>query len=129
MTWAVRIGLFVVPVMAYVITKRWALGLQRSDREKVLHGRETGVIKRMPNGEFVEVHEPLSQEQLHALVQHEQYKPIGPGAVDGAGDLNAVFRLAQHLRARLSDRLYGEGTQIAKPTAQEYKEITDKHRN
>lgn len=122
-TWAVRIGLFVVPVVAYVVTKRWALGLQRADRDKVLHGRETGIIKRMPNGEFVEVHEALSREQLHVRTQHEQYKPIGNGEADGPGDLHATFRLARRLRARLSESLYGEGTQIAKPTAQEYKEI------
>jgi hypothetical protein len=33
-------------------------------------------FKRIPNGAFVEVYEPLSQEQLHVLAQHEQYKPI-----------------------------------------------------
>ena len=27
----------------------------RRDRNKVLHGRETGIIKRLPNGEFIEV--------------------------------------------------------------------------
>ncbi|MDV9171203.1 cytochrome bc complex cytochrome b subunit [Streptomyces sp. W16] len=119
-TWAVRIGLFVVPVVAYSVTKQWALGLQRGDRDKVLHGRETGIIKRMPDGEFVEVHEPLGQEQLHLLTQHEQYRPIDPGTTNGTANPNAVLRLARHLRVRLSEGLYGEGAQIAKPTAQEY---------
>jgi ubiquinol-cytochrome c reductase cytochrome b subunit len=130
-TWAVRIGLFVVPVATYALTKRLALGLQRSDRDKVLHGRETGIIKRLPNGEFVEVHEPLSQEQLHVLTQHEQYRPIGPGVADGTENLKIAFRLARQLRSWFSDRLYGEGAQIAKPTAQEYqvmhKERTEDH--
>ncbi|MDX3745042.1 cytochrome bc complex cytochrome b subunit [Streptomyces sp. AK08-02] len=111
-TWAVRTGLIVVPVAAYVLTKRMALGLQRGDRDRVLHGRETGIIKRMPDGEFIEVHEPLSQEQLHLLTQHEQYGPIGPGV-----------RLSQQLRSRISEMLYGEGTQIIKPTAQEYRAL------
>ncbi len=46
----------------------------------MLHGRESGIIKRLPHGEFIEVHEPLSQEQLYTLTAHEQYKPaeIGP---------------------------------------------------
>ncbi|MBW8818922.1 MAG: ubiquinol-cytochrome c reductase cytochrome b subunit, partial [Streptomyces sp.] len=130
-TWAVRIGLFVVPVAAYALTKRLALGLQRSDRDKVLHGRETGIITRMPNGEFVEVHEPLSQEQLHVLTQHEQYKPIGPGVGDATEDLKIAFRLARRLRSWFSESLYGEGAQIAKPTVQEYqvlhKEPTEDH--
>lgn len=123
-TWVVRIGLFVVPVVAYAVTKRLALGLQFSDREKVLHGRETGFIKRMPNGAFVAVHEPLSQEQLHVLTQHEQYLPIGPGpgAADGSANPNAALRISRQLRARLSEFLYGEGAQITKPTAQEYQD-------
>jgi ubiquinol-cytochrome c reductase cytochrome b subunit len=120
-TWAVRIGLFAVPVLAYVLTKRWALGLQRRDRDKVLHGRETGIVIRMPNGEFVEIHQPLDPGELHLLTQHEQYRPIGPG--DGPSDSRpSGSRTARLLRARLSRRLYGDGTQIPKPTAQEYEE-------
>ncbi|MFJ9022009.1 cytochrome bc complex cytochrome b subunit [Streptomyces sp. NPDC102259] len=128
-TWAVRVGLFAVPVTAYAVTKRCALGLQRQDRDKVLHGRETGMIKRLPHGEFVEVHEPLSQEQLRVLTQHEQYKPIGPGPSGNGGGPDTGSRLAQLLRARLSRSFYGEGTQITKPTAREYKEITGEHRH
>ncbi|WP_128381526.1 cytochrome b [Streptomyces cavernae] len=124
-TWAVRIGLLIVPLMAYVMTKRWALGLQRRDRDKVLHGRETGIIKRLPHGEFIEVHAPLSQGQRHLLTQHVQYKPIVP--VGNGGGPDAGSRLAQRLRARLSRSFYGEGAQIAKPTAQEYEEITAEH--
>ncbi|MEV0204867.1 cytochrome bc complex cytochrome b subunit [Streptomyces sp. NPDC050788] len=78
-TWAVRIGLVVVPPLSYVLAKRWALGLQRKDRDELLHGRETGIIKRMPNGEYVEVHAPLSPERLSLLTQQEQYEAIGPG--------------------------------------------------
>ncbi|MFD7908145.1 cytochrome bc complex cytochrome b subunit, partial [Kitasatospora sp. NPDC059747] len=47
-TYFVRAGFFVVPVITFIVTKRWCLGLQRRDKEKVLHGRETGVIKRLP---------------------------------------------------------------------------------
>ena len=121
-TWVVRIGLFVVPVGAYAVTKRLALGLQLGDRDKVLHGRETGFIKRMPDGELVAVHEPLNQEQLHALTQHEQYRPIGPGAAEGTANKNLTLRLSRHLRARLSEFLYGEGAQITKPTDQEHQD-------
>ncbi|MEV0227263.1 ubiquinol-cytochrome c reductase cytochrome b subunit [Streptomyces sp. NPDC050704] len=125
-TWAVRIGLFVVPLAVYVVTKRWALGLQRRDRDKVLHGRATGVIKRLPHGEYVEVHEPLSRQQLHALTAHEQYTPLAlPGSEQG---VNGRLPRTQRLRSRLSRGLYGQGTQIRKPTAREYKEITGERR-
>ncbi|MGW0586164.1 ubiquinol-cytochrome c reductase cytochrome b subunit, partial [Streptomyces sp. NPDC002920] len=124
-TWLVRIGFFVAPVVAFVITKRICLGLQRRDRDKVLHGRETGIIKRLPHGEFTEVHEPLSQEQLHTLTAHEQYRPaeIGP-TVDENGVEHKVKR-SEKLRVRLSRAYYGDEAQVQKPTREEYKSITD----
>ncbi len=102
LTWFVRIGFFVGPVLAFIVTKRICLGLQRRDRDKVLHGRESGIIKRLPHGEFIEVHEPLNQEQLHTLTQHEQPKPfeIGP-EVDENGVERKVKRTTK-LRAKLS---------------------------
>lgn len=126
-TWAVRIGLFLVPVVAFFITKRWALGLQRRDRDTVLHGRETGTIRRLPHGEYVEVHEPLSQDQLHLLTQHVQHKPIEFVPPEGGESLSAPLTLARRLRARLSRCFYGEGAQITKPSVQEYEETTSRH--
>ncbi|MFC8222844.1 cytochrome bc complex cytochrome b subunit [Streptomyces sp. NPDC057362] len=120
-TWGVRIGLFAVPLVVYFVAKRWALGLQRRDRDKVLHGRETGIIKRLPHGEYVEVHEPLGPEELHALTAHEQYAPLAPPTKDHD---NARPTRVQRLRSRLSRGLYGETSQIRKPTEKEYKEIT-----
>nr|WP_151475818.1 cytochrome bc complex cytochrome b subunit [Streptomyces albicerus] len=121
-TWAVRIALFVVPVIVFVLTRRICLALQRRDRELVLHGRETGVIKRLPHGEYVELHRPLSPAELHTLTQHEQPRPLELGpAQDTNGVPNRTGR-ALRLRARLSRGLYGDGAQIAKPTAEEYRE-------
>jgi ubiquinol-cytochrome c reductase cytochrome b subunit len=71
-TWAVRIAMFAVPAAVFVVTRRICLGLQLRDRELVLHGRETGVIKRLPHGEYVEVHEPLDRARLHTLTAHER---------------------------------------------------------
>ncbi|MET8489016.1 cytochrome bc complex cytochrome b subunit [Streptomyces tendae] len=124
-TWAVRVGLFVVPVLAFVVAKRVALALQRRDRDLVLHGRETGVIKRLPHGEYVEVHEPLDPARLHALTSHEQNRPLDAASAR-YGD-GAVARRTQRLRAGLSGFLYGPGTQIPKPTATEHEEITGRH--
>ncbi|MFD9871391.1 cytochrome bc complex cytochrome b subunit [Streptomyces niveus] len=126
-TWFIRIAFFVGPVVAFVITKRICLGLQRRDAEKVLHGRESGIIKRLPHGEFVEIHQPLNQGDLHTLTAHDQYKPaeIGPTV-----DENGVRRKtspAEKLRVKLNKGYYGEGSQIPKPTAEEYKEITSGH--
>ncbi|MFE9646498.1 cytochrome bc complex cytochrome b subunit [Streptomyces sp. NPDC006365] len=123
-TWSVRIGFFVVPVLAFIITRRICMGLQRRDRDKVLHGRESGTIKRLPNGEFIEVHEPLSQAQRYTLTQHEQAPPyeVGP-TVDENGVVRKV-RPTERLRARLARVMYGPGTHIPKPTPEEYRELT-----
>ena len=34
--------------------------LQQHDREVLAHGVETGIIRRLPDGRFEEVHQPLS---------------------------------------------------------------------
>lgn len=65
MTWAGRIGLLVLPPLAYYISVRICLGLQQHDREVLAHGVETGIIKRLPNGAFVEVHQPLGPVDEH----------------------------------------------------------------
>ncbi len=64
-TWMGRIGLLVVPPLAYYIAYRFCIGLQRSDRAVLEHGIETGVIKRLPHGEYIEVHQPLGPVDDH----------------------------------------------------------------
>ncbi|WP_280184381.1 cytochrome b N-terminal domain-containing protein, partial [Nocardia gipuzkoensis] len=64
-TWIGRIGLLVAPPAAYYIAYRFCLGLQRSDRAVLEHGIETGVIKRLPHGEYIEVHQPLGPVDAH----------------------------------------------------------------
>ncbi|MGI8680112.1 MAG: cytochrome bc1 complex cytochrome b subunit [Jatrophihabitans sp.] len=65
MTWGGRIALFVVPPVAYLVAYRVCLGLQRHDREVLEHGVETGVVKLLPTGEFIEVHQPLGPVDEH----------------------------------------------------------------
>ncbi len=65
MTWIGRIGLLVVPPTAYWLTHRICLGLQQHDREVLAHGVETGMIRRLPSGEFIEIHQPLGEIDAH----------------------------------------------------------------
>ncbi|WP_042369143.1 cytochrome bc1 complex cytochrome b subunit [Streptacidiphilus neutrinimicus] len=126
-TWTCRILFFVGPVVAFMVTKRWCMGLQRKDKDKILHGRETGTIKRLPHGEFIEVHAQLPQEELFRLTAHEQQAPAQlPPAVDENGVKRKVGAVAK-LRAKLSAGYFGPQSQIAKPTAEEHAEITAGH--
>jgi ubiquinol-cytochrome c reductase cytochrome b subunit len=96
-----RLLIFVLPPLTYLVTKRICLGLQRKDREKVLHGRETGVLVRTETGEFYEVHEPLDPQSRWLLVQHDDYAPI---PLPAGQDANGVRRPGSR-GARLAHRL------------------------
>ncbi|MFB7645477.1 cytochrome bc complex cytochrome b subunit [Streptomyces sp. NPDC056084] len=122
-TWFVRIGFFVVPVLAFVVTKRFCLGLQRRDRDKALHGRESGIVKRLPHGEYVEVHDPLTPAELYTLTAYEQPQPYVLGPTVDANGVTRRPRPSDRLRARLAQAMYGPGSQIPKPTAEEYLEL------
>ncbi len=107
MMWFSRIGVIVLPPLAYVITKRLCLSLQRADRDLVLHGRETGRLVRMPNGEFTEIHEPISPEKAWLLTSHEQLAPLELPELDGGGvrqtrvQSRTRFVIASHARWQL----------------------------
>ncbi|MES4905927.1 MULTISPECIES: ubiquinol-cytochrome c reductase cytochrome b subunit [unclassified Streptomyces] len=121
-TWAARIAFFAVPVIVFIVTKRWCIGLQRRDREKVLHGRETGIIKRLSHGEYIEIHEPLTQAERYTLTAHDQQEPLElPAEIDEAGIPRKASR-KQKLRARLSRSYFGSRGQIPKATVEEYRE-------
>ncbi|MEV6767578.1 cytochrome bc complex cytochrome b subunit [Nocardia sp. NPDC051030] len=64
-TWFFRIALLLAPPLAYAIAYRFCLGLQRSDRAVLEHGIETGIIKRLPHGEYIEVHQSLGPVDAH----------------------------------------------------------------
>ncbi|MGW0662934.1 hypothetical protein [Streptodolium elevatio] len=122
-TWTGRIAFFVAPVVAYVVTVRWCKGLQLRDRDKVLHGRETGIVKKLPHGEFVEVHEPLDPVRRHILTAHEQYEPL---VADPLADENGVARrvtAGQRLRVRLSHWYFAD--QVRKPTPARPRQLSD----
>ncbi len=119
MMWFTRIAIFVLPPIAFVVTKRLCLSLQRADRELVLHGRETGRLVMMPHGEFVEVHEPISAEKAWLLTQHEQNPPLELEEFDAAG-VRRPKALKNRLRARLSK---AHAVAVPKATAADLKEI------
>lgn len=117
--WFSRIGIFVLPPLAFVITKRLCLSLQRADRDLVLHGRETGRLVMMAHGEFVEVHEPISPEKAWLLTQHEQQPALALEETD-TGGVRRPKALKNKLRARLSK---AHAVAIPKATAADLKEL------
>jgi ubiquinol-cytochrome c reductase cytochrome b subunit len=64
------------PILAFFITKRICLALQKKDREIVLHGYESGRIVRLPGGEYIEVHQPVDEYERWRLVSYDTYEPL-----------------------------------------------------
>ncbi|MGH6654694.1 MAG: cytochrome bc1 complex cytochrome b subunit [Actinocrinis sp.] len=117
-TWAGRVLVFVAPAFGFWVTRRICLGLQRADRDKVLHGREAGIIMRSPGGEFSEVHAPLSDGDRYKLTSHDVHRPLTIAqAADGNGVPAPNVRRAK-LRAKITEWYFG--TRIEKPSTEEY---------
>ena len=93
-TWVGRIGMVVLPPLIYFITYRWCVSLQRSDRAVLAHGIETGIIKRLPHGAYIELHQPLGpvDDDGHPVPLEYQGAPVpvkmnklGSGGSPGSG--------------------------------------------
>jgi len=82
-----RLLVFVVPVIVFWVTRRICWSLQRHDREKVLHGRESGTIIRTAEGKFFERHEDIDAYERWPLVAFESPAPL---ALPAAADANGV---------------------------------------
>ncbi len=118
--WFTRIGIFVVPPLVFWATHRFCIGLQRRDREKLLHGYESGEVLRLPHGEFIEIHKPISDEEKAVILAKEAIAPLpAPPETDENGVATPGLR-GKRLRARLS-RLYF-GDDVATPTPAEIAE-------
>ena len=117
---ALQLLLFVGPVIAYFVTKRICIALQKKDREIALHGFESGRIVRLPGGEYIEVHEQLSDSERWKLVSYTDYTPlmIRPNK-DGKITVN------QRLRAAVSRWFYED--RIAPVTKAEIEEQSHGH--
>jgi ubiquinol-cytochrome c reductase cytochrome b subunit len=85
-TWISRVAFFVVPAVAYYVTKRICLALQRKDVEMLTHGVEIGIIRQLPNGEFVEETRQLTDEERGKIDSKHVYPELpAPDQADDNG--------------------------------------------
>jgi ubiquinol-cytochrome c reductase cytochrome b subunit len=80
-----RYAIFIGPVIAYWVTKRICLGLQRKDNHLLEHGVETGIIRQMPSGEYIELTKPVSEEH-RAVLEARAELPALPAPTGPEGD-------------------------------------------
>jgi ubiquinol-cytochrome c reductase cytochrome b subunit len=104
-TWIGRIGMVVVPAIVYYITYRWCVGLQRSDRAVLEHGIETGIIKRLPHGAYIELHQPIGPVDEHGHPIPLEYQgaavpkrmnKLGAAGAPGTGSFLTADPVSEH---------------------------------
>ena len=134
-TWAFRIALLLAPPLAYLFAYRVCLALQRSDREVLEHGIETGIIRRLTHGEYIEIHQPLGPVDEHGHPIPLEYqgarcaeedeqagsggqagsraRSCGPTPPPRAAELTAIEHAEHHkqleILAEYQDQAAGEG--------------------
>lgn len=121
LTWLFRASIFVGPVIVFLIVRKICVGLQRMEYEKVLHGYETGIIERSPQGGYSERHKPISAAEAYTITQHPRLPELEAGA--DLEDENGVARpdsRKERLRQK-ARRFYYYGA-LDKPTRAEVEE-------
>jgi ubiquinol-cytochrome c reductase cytochrome b subunit len=119
-TYFMRAAVFIIPPIVYYITRRWCIGLQRADNDRLLHGYETGIIMRSAEGGYSERHLPISEDHAYTLSArlrdevHEIESEVDENGVRAPGSS------ADRIRARLSRGMYADNVQ--KPTTEELEE-------
>jgi ubiquinol-cytochrome c reductase cytochrome b subunit len=78
-TWGFRALVVVAPVLAFIIARRICIGLQARDRALLEHGYESGIITRLPSGEYVEREVPLD-ESARAVLSARRVPRALPGS-------------------------------------------------
>ena len=119
-TYFMRAAIFVIPPIVFYITRRWCIGLQRADNDRLLHGYETGIIMRAPNGAYTERHLPISEGRAYTITARHRDELYTPESETDEHGVVAPGSRIQRARARLSRGMYADNVQ--KPTIEELDE-------
>ena len=119
-TYFMRGAIFIIPPLVFILAKRWCISLQRSDNEKLLHGYETGIIMRSPEGGYSERHLPINEARAYTLTARDRDEVYVNGTGTDDNGVPAPSARADGVRARLSRAWFA--TNVQKPTAAELTE-------
>jgi ubiquinol-cytochrome c reductase cytochrome b subunit len=108
-TWIARVMVFAGPALAFAVTRRVCLGLQRKDNELLEHGLETGIIKQLPSGEFAETRRPLDEE-TRAVIEAKEVPALmpPPGSQDKHGVSSPASRGALGRARAIANRAFAQ---------------------
>ncbi|MGY4721324.1 cytochrome bc1 complex cytochrome b subunit [Naumannella cuiyingiana] len=112
-----RILVFAAPIAAFIITRRICLGIQRRNAERVLHGGESGLMERSPDGEYHEAHVPISTDEAYTLTQAAEDRPVQ--AVEGTDERGVKRKKGGISKLRAAASRWYFADNVRKPTAAE----------
>ena len=98
-----QFALLLGPIAAFFLTRQICVALQQKDQEIAAHGVETGRIVRLPGGEYVEVHAPVSIYSRWRLTAGYRPAPV-PARPNESGRLT----IAERTRGRLATLFFGD---------------------
>jgi ubiquinol-cytochrome c reductase cytochrome b subunit len=124
-TYFMRAAVFVLPALVFYVARRWCIGLQRADRDRLLHGSETGVITRGSEGGYSERHRPLTNARAYALTARDRDRVEEEGPDRDENGVPARGVRGRRARLRLSRAMFADNVQ--KPTAEELTEASSEH--
>src|SRR5512146_742143 len=114
LVWVLRVSFFVLPVAAYLVTRRVCVALQRADRRKLRAGHAFAIASLSPDGRqnghvitpqaelgYAPVSHPLTEQEHERLTAHrpdELIRPIPRHLIP----LPTPRRISAQVRARLN---------------------------
>ncbi len=119
-TYFMRGAVFIGPAIAFYVTRRWCISLQRHDNDKLLHGYETGIIMRSAEGGYSEKHLPISETSAYTLTARPRDEIYQLESETDENGIPANGSRLNKLRAKLSSMMYVDNVQ--KPTQAELEE-------
>jgi ubiquinol-cytochrome c reductase cytochrome b subunit len=90
LVWVLRASFFILPVAAFLLTRRVCVALQRADRQRLRAGVPFGIAPRSPDGaspdgeaahpelSYASVSRPLSDDEKARMVAHRPDELIRP---------------------------------------------------
>ena len=114
LVYTLRVLVFALPVVVFVITRRMCSELQRADRHAMLHGQDTGDVVSGPDGGY--------QIRIRRLKADELYKtlPADPGPDDPSVPVQPTVRRSMAWLARRGLVGWERWHRLAPPSRRQY---------
>src|SRR3954465_3934957 len=107
-TYFMRAAVFVIPPIVFPVVRRWCIGLQRADSDRLLHGYESGIIMRSAEGGYSERHLPISEASAYPLTARQRDEVFVPESETDENGVVAPGSRLGRLRGRLSRAMYAD---------------------